>query len=357
MRALLNKVLTRGRLLAIPISGVVVLLVLTGAPGSALAEDADAGVVTWAVRPADATGPDGRTWAELELDPGESADEYLAVSNLGDDAVTFRLAAADGYFTDKGHFNMLPADRASEDAGTWITVEDSVRVDAGETAVVPYTVTVPENSEPGDHAAGVAASITAANQNDGNSVDVDSRVGFRVMTRVAGELRPSLETSETHVDYSIKWNPFASGTVDVSFDLVNTGNVRLDVAGFARTGGNEASYPAADHPALELLPGDRTSVALRLDGVWPTGRVPVDIVAEPVVVAADNTPAPALESQGTRITVWAVPWPQLIVLVGILLVITAAVLGRVRSRRHVAQLITAAREEGARSAMKANDGD
>ncbi|MEX5637557.1 hypothetical protein [Parafrankia sp. FMc2] len=118
-----------------------------GAPGAAPAAD-PAATVTWTVRPADERGPDGRSWVELTLDPGETATEHVAVRNLGRTPATFSITAADGYFTDTGRFNMLPSTRPSREAGTWVEAPDTVTVEAGESAVLPFTVTVPRNATP-----------------------------------------------------------------------------------------------------------------------------------------------------------------------------------------------------------------
>ena len=178
---------------------------------------ADEPTVTWSVSPADADGPDGRAWVELELDPGETATEHLAVRNLSAEEITFGLAAADGYFTDTGRFNMFSSDRESTDAGTWITVEDTVTVAPNGTAVLPFEVEVPENAPPGDHAAGVAASITSVSADpDGTRLGVESRVGFRVMTRVTGELQPKLDVVAVDATYDTSWNPFEPGAIRIA---------------------------------------------------------------------------------------------------------------------------------------------
>ena len=127
-------------------------------PAAAAAEETETeSSVTWAMSPADESGPDGRSWVELELDPGASATEHLAVRNFGDREVTFAITAADGYFTPTGRFNMLPSDATSVDAGTWISVDDQVTVAPGGTAALPFTVEVPDDATPGDHAARMAA--------------------------------------------------------------------------------------------------------------------------------------------------------------------------------------------------------
>ena len=161
------------------------------APVGAAAEPSPP-TLTWAVQPANQQGPDGRRWIELKLDPGQVVTEHLAVRNFSDRAVVFALKAADGYLTDKGRFNMLPSDRPSVDGGTWIAVQDKVTVGPKETKVVPFTLTVPRDARPGDHPAGIAATVTAA----GGTVAVESRVGFRVMMRVSGTLTAALAIND-----------------------------------------------------------------------------------------------------------------------------------------------------------------
>ena len=188
---------------------------------STAAAAADArGEVTWSVQPADEAGPDGRPWIEQDLDPGESVVEHLAVHNFSDHEVAFGLAAADGFFNEDGRFNILPAGQTSTAAGTWIDLVGSVTVPAGGTAVVPFTITVPADAEPGDHAAGVAASVVSTSTGAGGaSVGVQSRVGFRVMTRVTGTLAPGATIENVRSSYRPSWNPFAPGDLVVEFDV------------------------------------------------------------------------------------------------------------------------------------------
>ena len=180
--------------------------------------------------------------------------------NFSDHQVDFGLSAADGIFNQNGRFNILPPDKTSTGAGTWIAIADSVTVPAGQTVVVPFTITVPPNAEPGDHAAGVAASILSTSTgNGGASVGIESRVGFRVMTRVTGDLKPGATTENLTTSYRPSWNPFEPGDLTVDFDVVNTGNTRLRVTGTARAGGHTGRIPPEGrttraarrgHPAL-----------------------------------------------------------------------------------------------------------
>ena len=323
---------------------------------SSLATDAavaDEPTVTWSVSPADADGPDGRAWVELELDPGETATEHLAVRNLSAEEITFGLTAADGYFTDAGRFNMLPSDQESTDAGTWITVDETVTVAPNGTAVLPFEVRVPENATPGDHAAGVAASITSVSADpDGTRLGVESRVGFRVMTRVTGELRPKLDVVAVDATYDTSWNPFDPGAIRIATRVANGGNVRLDVTTSAIMGDRRAPDPAdaeASRP-VELLPGDERVGAIELPDVWPLGFATVRVELAPQVVGLDGS-AEAAEPEVREVLVWTMPWPHLLIALAVALLVGGLLWGRRRRAQEVERLVRAAQEEGRRSAL------
>jgi hypothetical protein len=291
------------------------------------------------------------------LAPGGSVTDHLALRNLSPTEVTFGLTAADGYFTRAGRFDTLPSSQASKDAGTWIELPQSVTVPSGETSVVKFTLTVPQNAEPGDHAAGITASvIKTQSDSSGASVGVESRVGVRVTTRVTGELRPSVDVGRVSARYHPTWNPFKPGRVTVEFDAANQGNVRLLAQGQVTAGTGQAAYPGQADDRQELLPGDSRGLAANVSRVWPLFRVPVVVELSPEVVTMDGTES----SAGTvraRVWVWAVPWPQLSVLLGVLLLVGAVVWGRVKSRRRLARMLAQAREEGRQLARDVPDGN
>lgn len=323
---------------------VLVGLAVSAAPPATAAED-----ITWAVSPATDGAPDDRSWIELDLAPGATADEEAAVRNLSDQTVTFRIDAADGYFTDKGRFSMLPSDKESVDAGTWISAPESVTVEPGGTGIVPFTVSVPDKAEPGDHAAGLAASLVSVGADaDGASVGVESRIGFRVMTRVTGAVAPGVAMEAVRSEYRPSWNPFAPGSLILDAEIVNTGNVRLLIDGTAEAQGASAPIVAEDAARQELLPGDRRAVSIPLDGIWPLFIVGAELTVAPTVIAPDGAEPLSLAPVTSTTTIVAIPWSQLLVLLGVALILSAILVGRSRSRRRVAALVQQAKEEGLR---------
>ncbi|MBF9133757.1 hypothetical protein I0C86_33205 [Plantactinospora sp. S1510] len=318
-----------------------VVLAVPVAPVMAAAEP-EAPTVTWTVQPANPSGPDGRRWMELTLEPGQVVTEHLAVRNLGNSGVVFALKAADGYLTDKGRFNMLPSGQASVDGGTWIVVQEKVTVGPNETKVVPFTITVPAGATPGDHPAGIAATIIST----GGTVNVESRVGFRVLMRASGTVRSSLAVDDLAVEYAPSWNPFSGGTIRVRYTVVNGGNVRatgtgrLAVSELFGLAGNDATVQVE-----ELLPGGSRTFESRVGGVWALGRLRTTVALTPTPLGGNQAGAQIRPTRGT-VTTWALPWAQLalLVLLGVLVLGLRTVVRR--RRRRLARLLAQVREEG-----------
>jgi hypothetical protein len=317
----------------------VVAPFIVGVPAASAASADD---ITWSVTPADESGADDRGVIQQELDPGASRADFLAVRNLSRTEVTFALSAADGYYTDNGRFNMLPSDKESVDAGLWIDLPDSVTVGPNGTVVVPFTTTVPEGALPGDHAAGIAASVSSTGTDAGGSeVGVESRVGFRVMTRVTGDIVPSYSVSGVESRYDLSWNPFRPGSANTSFTVENTGNASLIVTGTTTIGTGAAVFPVDGAPRQELLPGESRSFTVAVADVWPTFFVSGSIDLTPT--ASDlGGDAVDVAPQSADASLWALPVPQLLVLLGVLLIV-AALFWR---RRRFTAALDRAREEG-----------
>lgn len=325
-------------------------------PSSALADDAQADAVSWSVSPADGAGEDGRVAIEHELDPGESIEEHVIVRNLGASDVVFSLSAADGFYTEAGRFDMLASDQESTGAGTWIAMPDDVEIPAGGSAVIPFTIAVPENAGPGDHAAGVAASVISVKTDDSGAtgVGVESRVGVKVITRVAGAISPAFVVGDVRTDYRVDANPFEAGELAVTFDVENTGNARMDAAGTLDIAGQQVVFPAEGQRPQVLLPGETRSFTLTLTGVWPLVFLAGEVTVAPIAASLDGETI-AVVSSTSSVTVWAMPWPQLLLVAGLALLVSALLWNRIRSRRRVEDLISQAVERGREEALSMPD--
>ena len=329
---------------------VAAALVVTAPTSSVPAQAADGDRITWSVAPADASGPDGRRVVDLELEPGERAVEHVAVSNHSATEVTFALSANDGYLTERGSFDMRPASAPPADGGAWITVADEVVVGPGETEVVPFEVVAPADAVPGDHPAGVAASVRS-----GGEMQVDSRVGVRVNLRMPGEVVAALDAELLDVSYAQGSGLLGPGELVVRYAVVNEGTVALrttsEVGADSRFGGPAASAPPGE--ALEVLPGGRREVTVRVPDVWPLGPFGVEAVVRGAVPeGGPDVAAPsAVSLTGTA---WALPLPHLLLLLVLALVGWAARRALRARRARLGRLIERARAEGRAEVLAAS---
>ncbi|QGQ18230.1 hypothetical protein GC089_01770 [Cellulomonas sp. JZ18] len=305
----------------------------------------EAATTTWSLVPASAEGPDGRVSLRHELDPGAQVTEHLALTNHTDAPQTFALAAGDGVVTPAGDFDLPPTGTAPRAAGAWLDVPATVEVGPGATVVVPVTLTVPADARPGDHPAGVVASLATPVGADDARVVLDSRVGVRLHLRVTGDIAAALAVTDVATRYVPSWNPFAPGAVEVSYVLQNTGDVRLGAdATVAVDPWLGASASTAGDPVREVLPGGSVARSVVVPGVWPVLRAGVDVSAEPAVVGEDVVPV-APSAAAASASVWTPPYAQ----AALLLVALALVLGvrtaRRRAGARVEQAVARARAD------------
>lgn len=299
----------------------------------------------WSVQPVSQPGGPGRSYLVHDLAPGQTLDDAVRISNYTDRPMTFTVYGTDAFTTTDGSFSLLPADRKPVDAGTWIaTARSSVTVRPGEFADVPVTVTVPADAEPGDHAAGVIASV-ATTQTDasGRLVQVDRRIAARAYFRVAGPVHAGLSVDDIHIAYDNPGNPFPGATATVTYRVRNTGNTRL-AANTDTTISGPFDWKLGGprrHNATELLPGAEITVTERFDGVFPAGKLTATVTAR-AGQAPQGAPVPVLSTTRTA-GVWAVPWA---VVGGIAAVMAAAALVLWLRRRGSARETPAGGGEG-----------
>ena len=318
----------------------VLLVVGLGAavlPAQALGETA----VTWGVRPADTEQGSDRPNYAYALEPGGRLSDALIVSNYDDEEQTFRVYGSDGFVTEAGQLDLLPAAEPSTQLGSWIAFEaPDVVVPAGESVQVPFEIEVPADAVPGDYAAGVVSSILVEGE---TGVSVDRRLGSRMYLRVGGDLAPRLSVDGLAVSYEGGWNPFAPGSATLDYTVTNAGNTRiapgaeLAVSGLLGLGSVAATDP---EPLPELLPGSSASRSVTVAGVWPlfvaTARIALTgsvVTADFAGQAADPAAVPEVAAVSAESSTAAVPWSALLLLA---LLVGLVVLAVVRRRRRAA---------------------
>ncbi|MEE1738892.1 hypothetical protein [Streptomyces sp. BE147] len=199
----------------------------------------------WEARPASGvtrTGDSGRPYFYLEGAPGTVLQDRLTVTNPGRTPLTVRLRGADA---DRGRAGEPAAREAGKGAGAWLRFASrKVTVPARTRADVPFTVTVPPDTVPGDHPGAILA------EGGGRAMDV------RVHLRVSGPTLAALSVEDVAV----------SGRT-IRYTLVNRGNAALTPRLSVSADGVFGALLRREARTLprELKPGQR----VKLTEPWP----------------------------------------------------------------------------------------
>ena len=216
-------------LLAMALALSPLVLSAFGAADTSTASAAD-GDITWSVQPAP-TAEGGRQAFEYKVDPGTQINDSVLVTNRGAIPAEFLIYATDARNElETGAFGLLKREEKPIDSGAWITLaSEKLTIAPGTAATIPLTILVPSDATPGDHVAGIVAAVLTTGDQDGAAVVLEQRVGARVYLTVSGIPDVGVETSGFVAGFTAELNPFAPGTMSVTYDVRNTGNLRMDV--------------------------------------------------------------------------------------------------------------------------------
>ncbi|WP_053849749.1 WxL protein peptidoglycan domain-containing protein [Streptomyces sp. NRRL B-24085] len=285
----------------------VLLLSLFLATAAAPAYGADNG--HWSVYPA-ASRIAARPYFYLSADPGQAIDDKVVVSNRTGEPLTFRLYAADAYNTARdGGFAVRTVVEKQRGVGAWATPAKSrVTVPPHGRVTVPFTLSVPEGAEPGDHAGALVALDERIDRGDGAvALGVQRAVAARIYLRVGGPTVPAIAVEDVRVSHH---QPLVPGLGDsgatISYTLRNTGNVTLDPKVELRaTGLFGRTLLARELVRIpgELLPGQR----VRLTEPWH-GSPQLDWGKVTLTASAKET------RESSSASFFALPWLVAVVL-------------------------------------------
>ncbi len=276
--------------------------------------------LTFGIKPRDAAGAPTRSDFAYLLAPSATTNDAVSIYNFSLVPLNLTLYATDGYTNQQGSFALNSAAQKADDIGNWIKVlipKGSVlRVPARTKVDVPFSLKIPFRASPGDHAGGIVLSLRGRTKNkDGNVVAVDSRVSTAIKVRVTGEVRPQLSVENLAAKYDGEWKPWAAGSAAVSFTIRNTGNIVQAGRQVVSLDGPFGVRKEVSLDVPSILPGSAVNFLVPISDVWPLVRYSATVGVFPVAVSGDPTGTAVRASVDT----WAIPWPQIITLILIVL--------------------------------------
>lgn len=221
-----------GSLITIPAprwAGIVALLALAltlasfgslVAPASVAAQET--AMPKLGIKPVDSAGA---FFAET-LEPGEQKELTVELANTGEEDVDALTYAADVYTLVNGGLGVRLSGEPISGATTWIDYPTSaMALPKGEGKEVTFTLSVPDDAQPGEYVTSLVVQNAEAVQSDGDlKVDQILRQAIAIAITVPGDERPTLEIGAA----TYQRDPLIDSLV---IEIRNTGNVHLKPAG------------------------------------------------------------------------------------------------------------------------------
>lgn len=289
-------------------SGPVTLV--TSAPAHA------AGANDFSIAPAstsDAQAP--RAYFDFDVSPGQVIKDKVSIINRTDANMNLNVYAADAYNVPlDGSFALHLLKERRVDVGAWtkLTIAN-INVPPHTQSTFPFEIAIPSDVRPGDHAGGIVAVNTAQSiQQEGSTrVAVNKAIGARIYMRVKGTLRPALDVTHLHVSTSSlsAWPLQGGKGATVSYELVNSGNVRLDGTATlsVRDVWGRTVKRYAPKKLTAILPGQRIKVTEHWSHI---PALPIRLTPRVAVHAGQLA-----QTRGGSPT-YVIPWLLLLVIVG-----------------------------------------
>lgn len=322
-------------------AAMLLMIVLAAPPASATTPTADGpDLVTFGISPAGTDRPDGRPYLSYSAAPGTTIYDQVALLNQDDQPIGLEVYSGDVIQADAG-LSVRPKVDTSVDAGSWIAVGGPTQVEVpAQTAtagvgytIVPFTLTIPADAQPGDHLGGIVASLVTRGTGGANTpgITLDQRVAARVYIQVSGDLAPGLVVTRL----GATWEPggvVGAGAVTVRYTLHNTGNMRMAVEPSASVSGvlGMLSRSAKGDRVDDLLPGAEVEQEVTISRVWPLGLETVTVTAHAAKPSVGERPN--LHVATASMHVWALAWWHLVVLALVLALVARLVVRRRRRR-------------------------
>ncbi len=266
-------------------------------------------------------------------------NDAIKLVNNTDSTHTLAVYPVDAVLASGGAFTCAQRADQPSDVGSWISLSSTtVTLAANETKTVPFTITVPNKADVGEHNGCIAIEdkTATAPQQEQSGVVLGFRSAIRVAITIPGNIVKSLALSTVGIEH------LQNGNVLVKPAATNKGNVSLDtdlttylrpVLGVSSTTKN-GSYP--------VLPSSTASWNFEIESPFWGGWYRADVAAtynnDPTAgIGSKDTSSRTVSKQSSVFFVAPQPLALVIELAVILLLLLLlwALLRRAKHRSHV----------------------
>ncbi len=161
---------------------------------------------------------------ELQGNPGEVITKEITLTNDQKTTQLYYLSFAN--FEASGETGNPAFVEPKDGLGTWMSSEQSVALRVGESKIVPLTIKIPKDAEPGGHFAAVFFGTTSPNT---PGVSIGAKIGTLILLSVSGDVKENAGL----VEFNTKDNKIFYNTLPVSFfyRFKNDGGDRIKPVG------------------------------------------------------------------------------------------------------------------------------
>lgn len=202
----------------------------------------------------------------LSLYPGAATEAVAIVSNQSSEPVTLLIYPVDGEGTPQGTFAFGAQTDGATGVGAWVDLGiEQITVPARSEIPVPFLLSVPEGTPPGDYAGGliiqappVEGETTEVGDGTALRLDVVQRQGLRIYLDVAGVAIQKLERGK------LTWEK-SGDSITFSVPVHNAGNTILSPTGELDVSGWIGVNETVEFVAPEsVLPGGSFTMTAEL---------------------------------------------------------------------------------------------
>ncbi|MFH1598393.1 MAG: DUF916 domain-containing protein [Patescibacteria group bacterium] len=266
------------------------------------------------------------SWFIYNLGPGESKEDACLILNNGEEPVTVEVYSVDATTTIQGSF--APGDSYTEPSGvgSWVAMSGREFVlEPNSELLVPFTITIPETVDVGDHMGAVIIQKKAPEPTEagGTGVSIVTRVGVRIYQTVPGEVIKDLDINSLTWRYADRvlfegevlnnWLQFKrylgfGKPASIEVEIANKGNNRLLPKGhFTLTNIFGQISHKQESDLGEIFPGETNNVPVSWHKPWPAlGRF---------VLRVEATFDQELPPEEREIVIWVLPYNLIFILI------------------------------------------